>query len=82
MKNNEVKENKELEERDFDENTPAILIQDLHKSYGKKEVLKGRSMFKYFFYAKENIPTDVGFQMDDKSHILWLCLITCFIVII
>ena len=39
-------------------------------------------MFKYFFYSKENIPTDVGFQMYDKSHILWLCLITCFIVII
>ena len=44
MKNNEVKENKELEERDFDENTPAILIQDLHKSYGKKEVLKGLNL--------------------------------------
>ena len=44
MKTNEVKENKELEERDFDENTPAILIQDLHKSYGKKEVLKGLNL--------------------------------------
>ena len=39
-------------------------------------------MFKYFFYSKDNIPTNVGFQMYDKSHILWLCLITCFIVII
>ena len=44
MKENEIKENKEIEERDFDENTPAILIQDLHKSYGKKEVLKGLNL--------------------------------------
>ena len=39
-------------------------------------------MFKYFFYSKENIPQNVGFQMYDKIHIIWLCLITCFIVII
>ncbi|MCQ2772311.1 MAG: ABC transporter ATP-binding protein [Bacilli bacterium] len=32
------------EEVDFDENTPAILIKDLQKSYGKKEVLKGLSI--------------------------------------
>lgn len=39
-------------------------------------------MFKYFFYSKENIAPNVGFRMYGKSHMIWLCLITCFIVII
>ena len=38
-------EEKEISlEQDFDSSTPAILIKDLHKSYGKKEVLKGLNL--------------------------------------
>lgn len=40
---NEEKEIKKLKE-DFDEETPAILIKDLFKSYGEKEVLKGLNL--------------------------------------
>lgn len=40
---NEEKETKKLKE-DFDEETPAILIKDLFKAYGKKEVLKGLNL--------------------------------------
>lgn len=40
---NEEKETKKLKE-DFDEETPAILIKDLFKSYGEKEVLKGLNL--------------------------------------
>ena len=38
-------EEKEISlDQDFDSSTPAILIKDLHKSYGKKEVLKGLNL--------------------------------------
>lgn len=40
---NEEKEIKKLKE-DFDKETPAILIKDLFKSYGEKEVLKGLNL--------------------------------------
>lgn len=40
---NEEKEIKKLKE-DFDDETPAILIKDLFKSYGEKEVLKGLNL--------------------------------------
>lgn len=31
-------------DQDYDSSTPAVLIKDLHKSYGKKEVLKGLNL--------------------------------------
>jgi len=35
------KQTEQDKEVDFDENTPAVLIKNLQKSYGKKQVLKG-----------------------------------------
>ncbi len=44
MKPNSETIAKERNERDYTESTPAILIQNLHKSYGEKEVLNGLNL--------------------------------------
>ncbi len=39
-------------------------------------------MFRYFFLAKENVPSDMGFEFYDGYHLSWLCLISLFVIVI